>query len=129
MYNRRLQAVSMSHGISSQQNLPRNASDKEKIMQRIEPWIRRELQAILGDPDPSIILHVASSLLFSGHEGKFAGSFSSSRQLGFDDNFLAPLEPFLHDRTNMFWHEMRCFIESSFTMETYDAVVDYRQLE
>ncbi|XP_038992264.1 E3 ubiquitin-protein ligase Topors [Hibiscus syriacus] len=130
VYNRRLQAVPMSHGISSQENVPRNAFDKERIMQRIEPWIRRELQAILGDPDPSIILHVVSSLLFSGHERKFDGSSStSSRQLGLDDNFLAPLEPFLHDRTNMFWHELRCFVESSFTMETYDAVIEYRQLE
>ncbi|KAL4386943.1 hypothetical protein GQ457_09G023470 [Hibiscus cannabinus] len=131
VYNRRLQAVPLSHGISSQQNVPRNAFDKEKIMQRIEPWIRRELQAILRDPDPSIILHVVSSLLFSGHEGKFDGSSSSSsRQLGFDNaNFLAPLEPFLHDRTHMFWHELRCFLESCFTMETYDAVVEYRQLD
>ncbi|GMI80085.1 hypothetical protein like AT2G39100 [Hibiscus trionum] len=64
VYNRRLQAVPMSHGISSQQSVPRNAFDKEKIMQRIEPWIRRELQAILGDPDPSIILHVESQMNF-----------------------------------------------------------------
>ncbi|MBA0813273.1 hypothetical protein Gohar_027141, partial [Gossypium harknessii] len=106
----------------------RNDFEKEKLLRRIEPWIQRELEAILGDPDPSIILHVVSSLLFSRHEGKHDGSSTSSTQLSFvNDNFLAPLEPFLHDRTNMFWHELRCFVDSPFTMETYDAVVEYRQ--
>lgn len=129
VYNRRLQAVPIYHGNGFQQNVPRirNDFEKEKLLRRIEPWIQRELKAILGDPDPSIILHVVSSLLFSRHED---GSSASSTQLSFvNDNFLAPLEPFLHHRTNMFWHELRCFVDSPFTMETYDAVVEYRQLK
>ncbi|XVF28369.1 hypothetical protein REPUB_Repub15cG0023600 [Reevesia pubescens] len=127
VYNRRLQAVPISHGISSQLNVAMNDYEKERILQRIEPWIRRELEAILGDPDPLIILHVVSSLFFSRHQGKYDDGYSG--QLGVEDDFLAPLKPFLHDRTNMFWHELRCFAESSFTIETYDAVVEYRQLE
>ncbi|KAK8276292.1 hypothetical protein V6Z12_D10G189700 [Gossypium hirsutum] len=106
VYNRRLQAVPIYHGNGFQQNVPRirNDFEKEKLLRRIEPWIQRELKAILGDPDPSIILHVVSSLLFSRHED---GSSASSTQLSFvNDNFLAPLEPFLHHRTNMFWHEL-----------------------
>ncbi|XVE65653.1 hypothetical protein DITRI_Ditri08aG0017300 [Diplodiscus trichospermus] len=122
VYNRRLQAVPISPRISSHQNIPRNDSEKERILQRIEPWIRRELEAILGDPDTSIIFHVVSSLFFSRPEGK-------PRQFGVEDDFLAPLKPYLHDQTNMFWHELRCFAESSFTMETYDTVVEYRRLE
>ncbi|XVF62637.1 hypothetical protein PTKIN_Ptkin09bG0024300 [Pterospermum kingtungense] len=126
VYNRRLQAVPISPGNSSRQNVARNDFEKQRILQRIEPWIRREIEAITGDPDTSIIFHVVSTLFFSKHEGNFDGS---SGQLGVEDDFLAPLKPFLLDRTKMFWHELRCFAGSSFPMETYDAVVEYRQLE
>ncbi|XWS14036.1 hypothetical protein CRYUN_Cryun36dG0089300 [Craigia yunnanensis] len=104
VYYRQLQAVPISPGISSQLNVPRNDFEKQRTLQRIEPWIRREIEAILGDPDTSIILHVVSSLFFSRREGKYDGS---SGQLGVEDDFLAPLKPFLQDQTNMFWHEFR----------------------
>ncbi|XP_021290281.1 E3 ubiquitin-protein ligase Topors isoform X2 [Herrania umbratica] len=103
VYKRRLQAMPGSPGTSSQQNVPRNDCEKERILQRIKPWIRRELEAIHGDPNPSIILHVVSSLFFSRHERKYD---SSSGQLCVEDDFLAPLKPFLHNWTNMFWHEL-----------------------
>ena len=73
---------------------------KEQILQRIEPWIRRELQAILHDPDPTIIVHVATSLYLSSIEKKPRLSDS-------DDTLLAPLQPFLHEWTTTFWHELR----------------------
>lgn len=123
IYNRRSQAVPISPGNSSQQNVAKNDFQKQSILQRIEPWIRREIEAITGDPDTAIILlHVVSSLFFSRHDG-------SSGDLGVEDDFLAPLKPFLHDRTDMFWHELRCFAGSPLNMETYDAVVEYRRLE
>ena len=86
------------------QNLLGNNGVKERILQRIEPWIRRELQAILGDTDPSIIVHVATSIYISSLEEKVN---VSSGQPDMGDNFLAPLQPFLLERTNMFWHELR----------------------
>ncbi|KAK3189783.1 hypothetical protein Dsin_029344 [Dipteronia sinensis] len=125
VYNRRLQAVPLSPRDFLEQNVSRNNFQKERILQRIEPWIQRELQAILEDPDPSIIVHVVSTLFIASIEAKFV---APPRQLGVEDDFLAPLRPFLHNQTDMFWHELRCFAESSLTMETYDAVVDYRQL-
>ena len=73
-------------------------------MARIEPWIRRELQAILGDPDPSVIVLVASSLYIATIEKTVR---FSSGQLDTGDQFLAELRPFLLDKTNMFWHELR----------------------
>lgn len=76
-----------------------NRSAKEKMLQRIEPWIRRELQAILGDPDPSIIVHVVTSLFISEN------THSTQQYAG--DDFLAPLRPFLHEHAEMFWHELR----------------------
>lgn len=86
------------------QNFLGNIVAREKIVQRIEPWIRRELQAILGDPDPSIIIHVATSLFIAGLEKK---NNANSEQLDGEDNLMAPLRPFLQDRTNMFLHELR----------------------
>ncbi|KAF5736957.1 E3 ubiquitin-protein ligase Topors isoform X2 [Tripterygium wilfordii] len=123
VYSRRLEAVPLSPQSCSKQDLSRK---KELIMQRMDPWIRRELQAILSDPDPSVIVHVASSLFIVSLEKK---SEVPSVHLGVEDNFLAPLQPFLQDYTAMFWHELRCFCESSFPMKTYDAVVEYRKLD
>nr|XP_048322286.1 E3 ubiquitin-protein ligase Topors-like [Ziziphus jujuba var. spinosa] len=125
IYEKRLQAVPLSPRNHHEQNIIGNNGVKERTLRRIEPWIRRELQAILGDTDPSNIVHVAASVYISFLELKV---HAASARLDMGDNFLAPLQPFLLDRTNMFWHELRCFAESSFTMETYDAVVEYRHL-
>ncbi|XP_059435121.1 uncharacterized protein LOC132168067 isoform X2 [Corylus avellana] len=125
IYCRRLRAVPSCPRNCIGPNVSGNIGVKERIVQRIEPWIRREVQAILGDPDPSIIVHVATSLFIASLEKKIN---VPSEQVDVEDNFIAPLHPFLHDRTNMFWHELRCFAESSLNMETYDTVVDYEQL-
>ena len=74
------------------------------IKERIEPWIRRDLQAILGDPDPYVIVHVASSLYIAAIEKKV---HFSSVQVDMGEEFLAELRPFLLEKTNMFWHELR----------------------
>ncbi|XP_059299074.1 uncharacterized protein LOC132051844 isoform X1 [Lycium ferocissimum] len=120
IYEERLQAVPFSSKNCLMQHMD-NRSTKEKMLQRIEPWIRRELQAILGDPDPSIIVHVATSLFISEN------THSTQRCAG--DDFLAPLRPFLHERAEMFWHELRCFAESPLSMQTYDTVVEYKSLD
>ncbi|KAJ9154468.1 hypothetical protein P3X46_027797 [Hevea brasiliensis] len=122
VYKRGLQAVPISPGNCLEQNVSRDGHIKEKLRQRIEPWIRRELQAILEDPDPSVIVHVVSSLFIARLERKF----DVQGQLGVEENFLAPLQTFLHNWTNMFWYELRCFAGSSLTIETYDAVVEYK---
>lgn len=82
-----------------QNNVSVNNGVKERVLGRIEPWIRRELQAILGDPDPSVIVHVASSLYMATIEKKLHFSMG--------DKFLAELRPFLLEKTDMFWHELR----------------------
>ncbi|KAF9678024.1 hypothetical protein SADUNF_Sadunf08G0168800 [Salix dunnii] len=126
IYNRRLHAVHISSRNCLKQIISRNCCMKQRILHRIEPWIQRELQAILEDPDPSVIVHVASSLFIASLERR---SDVQSDQLGVEDHFLQPLRRFLHGWTNMFWHELRCFAESSLTMETYDTVVRYKQSE
>ncbi|KAK3038993.1 hypothetical protein RJ639_027478, partial [Escallonia herrerae] len=98
IYEHRLQAVPCSSKNCLEQNASRNGV-KEMILRKIEPWTRRELQAILGDPDPSIIVHVATSLFISSLEKR-------SGEPGKDDNYLEPLRHFLHEWTTMFWHEL-----------------------
>ncbi|KAG8370002.1 hypothetical protein BUALT_Bualt14G0072300 [Buddleja alternifolia] len=125
IYERRLKAVPLTSKNGLVQKIVGNNGSKEMILRRIEPWIQRELQAVLGDPDPTIIVHVATSLFISRYEKKhenFRG------QIGVEDDFLAPLRPFLHEQTEIFWHELRCFAESSFSMETYDTVVEYKEV-
>ena len=86
------------------QNVLGNSGVRERILGRIEPWIRRELQAILRDPDPSVIVRVATSLYIAMLEKKVD---VSSGQADVGDRFLEELRPFLLDKTDMFWHEMR----------------------
>ncbi|KAL9237680.1 hypothetical protein vseg_012200 [Gypsophila vaccaria] len=100
-----------------------NNRDREEVLRRIEPWIRRELQAVLQDPDPTVIVHVATSLYLKRLENK-TGVVSFCEDS--EDSFLVPLRPFLGDWTSTFWHELRCFAESCYTMDTYDEVVNYR---
>lgn len=116
------------HGLSAVPFCSRNhhklntSVSRESILHRIEPWIQRELQAILQDPDPTIIVHVATSLYLSSIANKTEALSTSADD---EDGFLAPLRPFLHEWTNLFWHELRCFAESYFTIDTYDEVVEY----
>ena len=89
------------------QNNSRKDAVKKEILQRIEPWIMRELQAILGDPDPTVIVHVVTSQFIAWLEEK---AKLPSGQLDIGDSFISPLRPFLHDKTIIFWHELRYFI-------------------
>ncbi|KAH9765655.1 RING-type domain-containing protein [Citrus sinensis] len=103
VYNAGFQAVPLSPRMCLGQNASGNNFVKGRLVQRIDPWIRRELQALLGDPDPSIIVHVASTLFIASLEGKLN---AAPRQPSVEDDFLAPLRPFLLNQTDMFWHEL-----------------------
>lgn len=121
IYREKLRAVRLCLCSSSSRSYPPQSGlgsrDVEERIRRVSPWIRRELKAVLGDPDPTIIVHVVTSLYASSLQGDTS-----------DSDFLAPLRPFLHGWTDMFWHELRCFAESSLTMETYDTVVNYERI-
>ncbi|KAF8399265.1 hypothetical protein HHK36_015130 [Tetracentron sinense] len=62
IFEGRLQAIPFLPRNCLEQNMSGNKSVNERIQQRIEPWIRRELQAVLGDSDPSVTIHLATSL-------------------------------------------------------------------
>ncbi|KAF1887332.1 hypothetical protein Lal_00040934 [Lupinus albus] len=86
-------------------NKSRKDALKNEIIQRIEPWIRRELQAVLGDPDPTVIVHVVTSQFIAWLEEK---ARMPSGQCDIGDGFIHPLRPFLRDKASTFWHELRC---------------------
>ncbi|KAL6971328.1 RING-type E3 ubiquitin transferase [Sarracenia purpurea var. burkii] len=106
IYDQQLQAVPCFSRSCVKQNTPGINAVKERIRKRMEPWILRELQAILGDPDPTVIVHVVSSLFISSLEEKRE---VPTEQSVLEDDYLEPLQPFLHERTTMFWHELRFF--------------------
>ncbi|KAK6930121.1 hypothetical protein RJ641_004215, partial [Dillenia turbinata] len=100
IYKRGLEAIP----INPKENVtPGNNAVKQRILQRIEPWILRELEAVLNDPDPDVIVHVATSLYISHVERK---ARTPSGRIGDNDNFISPLRPFLYEHTTLFWHEL-----------------------
>ncbi|XP_017216125.1 LOW QUALITY PROTEIN: uncharacterized protein LOC108193812 [Daucus carota subsp. sativus] len=123
IYEQHLQAVPCLNKKLQEQDIIKKQGVKERILQKIEPWIERELKAIISDPDPSILVHVTTSIYISAierkqnHQGTLVGIL--------EDNYLEALQPFLLERTSMFWHELRCFAESYVNMDTYDTVVRY----
>ncbi|MCL7025896.1 hypothetical protein MKW94_009367 [Papaver nudicaule] len=121
IYNQGLQAIPLPSR-SCQQNILGNNDAREVKQRRIEPWIVRELQAVLGDSDPSVIVHLSASLYISSLEEK---QKNPSNNLADEYKFIEPLKPFLREHAKMFWHELRCYDESSLTIEVYDCVVDY----
>lgn len=124
VYEQHLQAVPCCNRKLQEQDILGKEGVKERILQKIEPWIQRELKAITSDPDPSILVHVTTSIYIAAIERKQNSSGYSGRVL-VEDNYLEPLRPFLLEKTSMFWHELSCFAESCLNMDTYDTVVRY----
>ncbi|XP_024003774.1 E3 ubiquitin-protein ligase Topors [Eutrema salsugineum] len=125
IYDRQLRAVGCLHSRPSLELV--DDQTKARVIERIEPWIRRELHAVLGDPDPSIIVHFASALFIKRLERENSRQSGQTGMLVEDED--SSLRRFLFDKEDIFWHELRCFAESSLTMETYDAVVEYNEVE
>ncbi|XP_073123475.1 uncharacterized protein [Henckelia pumila] len=123
IYEQRLRAVPPSTKCGLMQRISECTDAKKMMLRRIEPWIKRELQAVLKDPDPTVIVHVATSLFILRYKKK-TDNFRG--QVGIESDYLAPLRPFLQEHADLFWHELRCFAESSFSMEAYDKVVEYK---
>ncbi|KAF9596133.1 hypothetical protein IFM89_007186, partial [Coptis chinensis] len=104
IYNRRLQALPLPSKNLPEQDTSRSSIFKEMMQCRIKPWIQRELRAILQDPDPSVIVHLATSLYMLSLEEKLK---ASSEHVDLEDKFVKQLRLFLQDHTNLFWHELR----------------------
>lgn len=127
IYRKGLRAIPprLQNRTNLKQNITDELNERARIERRLEPWIRRELEAILGDQDLAVLVHLVLSLWFSRlrkQEGTRNLIPSSN-----EDEFMQQLEPFLSDKANAFWHELRCFAESPFTMSAYDSIVEYQR--
>nr|AAC79620.1 putative RING zinc finger protein [Arabidopsis thaliana] len=104
IYTKQLRAVRL-HSRRLELSLAVNDYTKAKITERIEPWIRRELQAVLGDPDPSVIVHFASALFIKRLERENNRQTGQTGMLVEDE--VSSLRKFLSDKVDIFWHELR----------------------
>eukprot|EP00249_Psilotum_nudum_P021821 c28266_g1_i2 orf=162-1418(+) len=147
IYKRGLKAVPphFEGRVSLKVTSVRDPDVKARIERRLQPWICRELQAILGDPDPSVLVHFVCSLWFSillqrevitkSHHcidrsidnNCAEGSIPEWGNFQRDVDAVRQLEPFLDSRASAFWHELVCFADSPLTMKAYDSVVVYHK--
>ncbi|KAJ7552073.1 hypothetical protein O6H91_06G040700 [Diphasiastrum complanatum] len=117
---------------------------KLRAKQRLEPWIYRELQAVLGNSDPSLLARHVLSLWFAytakvaekmqeivDSEGENAMTTEARKktrmrlECQLSETAIQDLKYFLGEEGPLFWHELRCFAESPFTLNTYDSIVIY----
>lgn len=86
---------------------------------RIKHWITRDLQALLGEDDVSLLAdHVRGVLAEAArrrHEGQAEVDAWAHHQL----------RPYVGSSVAHFWHEVRCFAGCPYTVQTYDSMVRY----
>jgi E3 ubiquitin-protein ligase Topors len=78
---------------------------------KIGPWVKRELQALLKDEDPSLILLLVKNLLQKLEPNS--------------KEFKDRIREFLENDTDTFVHELLTFASSPYDMYTYDRLVSY----
>ncbi|XP_024358893.1 uncharacterized protein [Physcomitrium patens] len=115
---------------------------KERAERRLEPWIRRELQAVVPNSDHDFLVRLILGIWFASNseashtsqkQGRLGGQYATSSRHAadsieveaFEANAIKELKRFLDDKAELFWHELRSFAESPFTMQAYDTVVVY----
>lgn len=100
--------------------LPRAASESGR-QPRLEKWVQRELQAVLGQQDVGVTRSFVLALVASYGLGRQAPRLQglqapAGSALEVQDaqdtqrhrDAVVALSPFLHDHTEQFWHELRC---------------------
>ncbi|EFJ10885.1 hypothetical protein SELMODRAFT_447184 [Selaginella moellendorffii] len=129
IYRKGLRAVPLN--VKKRMELrPYDLDAKTRAERRLRPWITRELKAILGDTDHSVLEQLVLSHWFSyridaieGSDDPPEGPRKSSSQSS--SEAVSQLERFLGSNASTFWHELRCYAECPYTMETYDSIVVY----
>lgn len=136
VYKKNLRAVPprVNSRVKVKQAPANDPERKARIERRLEPWIHRELRAIMEDSSPSLLVHLVLSLwLHALSETEKIGE--KREQQGdrvfhtglWDSEAIKQLEPFLQEKASVFWHELRCFAESPFSLRTYDSVTKYEK--
>lgn len=81
--------------------------------QRVGPWARRELQAILSEEDVTLLLLIVRSLVVLKPMPAYA-------------ELKEKMQDFLFEHAERFVGELEAFISSGLDMPLYDRLVDYR---
>lgn len=111
VYARGLKAIPQSYHTFPKTPRLAPASVNAHLIRKLRPWITRELTAILGVSDVSVLTELVISLLKQDIH-------SPSTQLA--------LQEFIGEHVNTFVHELACFACSShFEVATYDKYVRY----
>lgn len=123
----------------------RHSCESPREVARLEQWIDRELRALIGVQDTSILTAFVMALVrsygFSSHVGTRhtgaagVGSTRSRtaqvRRMGQAQDPIvvsdpvSALESLLQGRAEHFWHELRSFATSRMSMDNYDDFVQY----
>ncbi|MCO5604397.1 hypothetical protein L7F22_058562, partial [Adiantum nelumboides] len=138
IYRNNLRAVPfiLNSRVKVYQASPSDPENRARIERRLEPWIRRELEAITGNLDHSLLVHLVLSLWFrfllekeEACGGESAGQpFKRVPSAGLRDvDALQQLKPFLQEKASPFWHELRCFADSPYSLRAYDSLVKYEK--
>ncbi|KAK9855151.1 hypothetical protein WJX84_001842 [Apatococcus fuscideae] len=117
-------------------SLTRNVKGQDKPL--IEwAWVERELAALLHTSDTTIVTAFVLGLVSShratqtGVPGQAQRLWSSARRpqdgahAWNDARVVEALQPFLQEHSERFWHELRSFTASAFSMPIYDRLVKY----
>lgn len=101
------------------------------LLRKLEPWIRRDLQAILRTDDVEIIKAAVIGLLSRYTIFLFLQYVAYHlpkdycREHPRTDTAIDFLKDYLFEHSEHFLHELICFAKSPLNMEVYDATVQY----
>jgi len=112
VYARKLKAIPQSYHTFSQSPQLTPQLVKPAMIQKIRPWIARELTAITDLTDVEVLTQLVISLVTKVNIHVPKGH--------------SALKEFLHDNVDLFIHELACFACSSHKdMASYDKYVRY----
>ena len=78
---------------------------------RLQDWVDRELQALLDQEDVSVVRSFVVSLAAAHglhrHQTRPSGQHQPQSSSASEEETIAALQPFLHDKTAHFWHELK----------------------
>lgn len=74
---------------------------------RLQDWANRELQALLDQQDVSIVRSFVVSLANTHGLDRLQAHAPNRNAAARTEDAIRALQPFLHDRTEHFWHELK----------------------
>lgn len=103
--------VLLVYAASQATAVPASVAAAPDRSRRLQEWVDRELQALLDQEDVTIVRSFVMSLAtdqgLHRHQTRPHGQHQQQSMSAREDEKIAALRPFLHDRTAHFWHELK----------------------